>query len=159
MKSLFIVRHGEAAIAPHGPDRNRPLTERGGNDVARMAQRLAPHHRPGQPVAVSAALRTVETAAALAKAWGRDPATFDVRDEGYLAEYMTWMRWMAGWPDDAQTGWIVGHNPGLSALVYHITGKDVLLPPCGVAEITCNVNRWVEVSGRLGKLQALLTPH
>ncbi|HAT47302.1 MAG TPA: histidine phosphatase family protein, partial [Flavobacteriales bacterium] len=66
--------------------------------------------------------------------------------------------WINNWPDQYESGWIVGHNPGLSELVERLTDQNMWLPTCGLAEISLEVNSWTEVFAGTGRLRGLFTP-
>jgi len=157
MKRLFIVRHAKAEPAASGtPDRLRPLSASGRADAERAGALLAPHFPAA--TAVSEALRTAETAEILARAAGGDPAELDVRAAGYLADAPAWWDWICSFDDRHAAGLVVGHNPGVSALVELLTGARLELPTCGLVEVELPAGPWLEVRTGSGKVRAVWTP-
>ena len=60
---------------------------------------------------------------------------------------------------DVDTVMIVGHNPGLEALVAHMTGELEEFPTAALAQIALPVDRWSDLATRTrGTLIALWRP-
>jgi phosphohistidine phosphatase len=118
---LYLVRHGDAL--PSGVDPERPLSDTGRQQVARMAAVLSARGVRVARVLHSGKARAQETAAALAAAVAPD-ATPEARDGlspndpvGPLAEAI------AVWREDIL---IVGHMPHLARLAsLLVTGREV----------------------------------
>jgi phosphohistidine phosphatase len=158
MKRLFIVRHGKAE--PHGsrPDFERDLAPRGIQDVQQLGAWCAPARHPGAPMCVSPSNRTLQTGLLLLSAWQEPESAMSLEPEAYLASDRAWLRWVNAWDDQADSGWLVGHNPGLSELVDRLTDQTIWLPTSGMAEIELHVQRWAEVFAGTGRLRGLFTP-
>ena len=127
---VILLRHGEAAPAGAGGDRERPLAPGAAEAVRETARRIAAH-RPTVAL-VSPARRTVETFTACA---GFLP---DVEERREPAIYEASADALAGLLDAAGPGpvLLVGHNPGLSALAQAWSGgafADVMRPADAVA--------------------------
>lgn len=134
MKTLIIMRHGEAvAYEPNG-DYARALTEAGQRDVVRQAQRLLADAWPlPMHMWVSSAQRTSQTAALVASVLAT-PICLSLKPELYRADadgyYQILLHTMT---DDIDCGMIVGHNPAVSWLAQTLTKTaSIDLPPAGV---------------------------
>ena len=158
MKRLFIVRHGKAV--PHGsmPDFERDLAPRGIHDVQTLGTWSLPARHVGAPCCVSPSHRTLQTALLLLSSWNEPESAMTLEPEAYLASDRAWLRWINAWDDAHATGWVVGHNPGLSELVERLTDQNLWLPTSGLAEIELHVDRWDEVFAGTGRLRGLFTP-
>ena len=114
--TLIIMRHAKASPnSPKGDDFGRPLTSRGKHDAARMSQWLRANFPDLARVLSSPAERTRQTVAAVTASWADAPVMPEVRWDPalYLAELPTLL---------------VGHNPGLEELVWHLLdGQDEVL--------------------------------
>ncbi len=157
MKTLFILRHGKAE-RPHAGlrDVQRKLTDRGRSDAERAAATLQGQLAPDAPGAVSAAARTVETAAAVQAVTGWQVP--EALPDGYLAPALFWLQAVNAWSDDHAAGLVIGHNPGLSACMEYLTGQPVALPTAGLATLRFQADRWAEVGGGCGELVSVWTP-
>lgn len=157
MRDLYILRHGEAANGPRGTlDHDRALTLMGVESAQKQGQQVAPALH--QKMLVSTALRTQQTAAALLDVWKTQPDTPlpEVVHEprGYLASADTWMD-LLSWTDDAVKGlWLVGHNPGVSALVTLLTGEYVGMATADLVHLTLEIDAWSEVRMSCGQVSA-----
>ena len=85
-------------------------------------------------------MRTTSTAQCLVDVWGEPSSHIQFEEQAYLASDRAWLGWINAWPDAHDTGWIVGHNPGLSELVERLTDQPIWLPTSGLAEITLHVD-------------------
>lgn len=158
MKRLFIVRHGKAVHPEGQPDFERGLTNRGVADSQALGEWTIKVRELGAPLWVSPATRTQTTAHHLCAAWDEPVEHIRTEPNAYLASDRAWLSWINGWPDDHQSGWIVGHNPGLSELVERLTDQPTWLPTCGMAEVELDVDAWGEVFAGTGRLRGLFTP-
>ena len=158
MKRLFIVRHGKAMPQGGGSDFDRPLSAQGEADAHTLGQWTAEARQFGSPLCVSPALRTKSTARCLVDVWGEPHTHIQLEEQAYLASDRAWLGWINTWSDEHETGWIVGHNPGLSELVERLTDQPIWLPTCGLAEITLHVDAWAEAFAGTGRLRGLFTP-
>lgn len=158
MKRLFIVRHGKAQSPGFGSDFDRALSDRGKTDVEALGRWTAEVRTPHDPLQTSPAARTRATAEGLCAAWGESLDAIHLEPDAYLASDRAWMGWVNAWNDNHDSGWIVGHNPGLSDLVERLTDQPVWLPTCGLAEVTLEVDSWAEVFASTGRLRGLFTP-
>ncbi len=119
--TLIIMRHAKASPdSPKGDDFGRPLTSRGKHDAARMSQWLRANFPDLARVLSSPAERTRQTVAAVTASWADAPVMPEVRWDPalYLAELPTLLSVL----EQETTGplLLVGHNPGLEELVWHL---------------------------------------
>lgn len=159
MKTLLIVRHAKTERDHPAGDWARGLTERGTHDATALGHDL--QRRIGLPdrIVTSDARRAVQTATLIATSCAAadrlhlDPALY-LAD---LADLLTLIRRL---PDSAATVVLVGHNPGLEALVPALTGDTPArhLPPAACAHLTLPVDRWAAVQPGLATLVAWVPP-
>jgi phosphohistidine phosphatase len=147
MKTLYVLRHGQAVPeAEASSDHARPLTPRGQAEVRQSAQHLAERASPPSLVVSSSAARALQTAqlglAAL------PPATsLSVRDDLYLAEPASYLDALAAGADPHQAVMVVGHNPGLEALVHLLTERSEHLATASLVEIELPLEAWKDLPG------------
>ncbi|WP_308797416.1 SixA phosphatase family protein [Agromyces silvae] len=159
MKTLFIVRHAKSDWGHPGlADHDRPLNDRGRGDAPRMGRRLAERGvRPGL-IRSSTALRARTTAAALADELGLDEASVQLDESMYATSVAHLLEVVVELDDTAATAILVGHNPEFSALVGRLTGADVELPTCTIAEVRLPVERWTDAADAAGELVRVDSP-
>ena len=151
MKTLLVLRHAKSSWNEGGlTDHQRPLNERGERDAPRMGnlvrrQRLTPHL-----IISSDAVRAETTAKVVATTSGY--AGEIVRDHLlYLAAPDDIVVVLRATPaPEAEIVMVVGHNPGLEALVGQLTRQRHDLPTAALAHINLPIDRWrdLEVSTR-----------
>jgi len=161
MKTLILVRHAKSDWgSPTLSDHERPLNERGQNDLPRMGETLAERGISADAILTSTAVRARSTAAAIAAAIGF-PTERIVEDEGlYLASASRILLKLSRIPEDAQVAMVFGHNPGLHESVQ-ILAKEAWVPEfptLAVAILDLQVGFWGELERGCGRLAALLKP-
>ena len=120
---LLLVRHADAGDpgAWLGPDAERPLSDKGVKQAARLAAALLAAKCTVDEILTSPARRCGETAAILAEALG-----IEAHADARLADGPTLeaLRTMVG--DRTTSLALVGHEPHLSALAQELTGIAAL---------------------------------
>ncbi|HEY6095493.1 MAG TPA: phosphohistidine phosphatase SixA [Gallionellaceae bacterium] len=108
---LILWRHAEAADGM--PDMERPLTDKGHRQAARMAQFLHGRLPHGTRILASPALRTQQTVQALTRHYTTDPHIAPGASADALLH-------AAGWPDDGGCVLLVGHQPTLGSVAAEL---------------------------------------
>jgi phosphohistidine phosphatase len=161
MKRLTLIRHAKSSHA-HAWQRDfeRPLDERGRRDAVLVGQHLAGDEgfRPTR-VVVSAALRTRETAAAMAGAgaWVRE---LEVEEERiYEAPLESLLEVIRGQPEEVRHLCIVGHNPGMEMLLEWCCEEETRAVVTGaVFHIDLPDGPWAGLRALEGVLVGYCTP-
>jgi phosphohistidine phosphatase len=150
MKKLLLIRHAKAEQGTNTADFERALTESGIKDATIMAQRLvAKGYKPGLIIA-SPALRTHTTANIFSEHLLSHEVETDKKI--YDASENTLLHIINNLPDDRDFIAIVGHNPGISQILYYLTGKVKDVPTCAVAVIAFDEDQWKALSMEMGDL-------
>jgi phosphohistidine phosphatase len=149
MKKLLLIRHAKAG-SHNISDFERPLTDKGLNDAALMAGKLKTAELIPEYVLTSPALRTKTTADIFIK-------TLDIPHKGkdkaiYEANTHTLLNVINHLPDDYSFVALVGHNPGISQILYELTGEIRDMPPAATALIGFDFDEWEMVHSDTGKL-------
>jgi len=145
MKTLYVLRHGQAAPETEaGSDHERALTRRGQGEVRRTAEHL--RERPSRPelVLTSGATRARQTAELCRSAL--PDARLAISDELYLAEPPSYLAALAESAEPHAAVVVVGHNPGLEALIYVLTQRSEHLATASLVEIELPIASWGELS-------------
>ena len=142
MRRVMLLRHGKSSWAKEGiSDHDRPLLERGENDAVKLGNHLTTTGRLPDHIISSTARRAVDTALRVAQVCAF-PHPVAHRPELYLCEPDVYLSLIAELPEQASLPLFVGHNPGLEALVRHLSGKVVPLGTANLVEIELNLPRW-----------------
>jgi phosphohistidine phosphatase len=148
MKTLYVLRHGQAAPESEAStDHDRQLTRRGQAEVQRAALALA--GRPSLPSLIlsSSAARACRTAELCRSAYAKG-AELSIVDDLYLAGPDSYLAALAarGQPHHG-VAMVVGHNPGLEQLVQQLTDRSEHLATASLVEIELPIEAWSELSG------------
>ncbi len=135
---LYLLRHADAEIMSYKGDRGRALTDKG-REQAKVAGRFLKTIKPGV-VLISTFDRTKETLDLIQQQnhWDkcREFVSVDVAPSGNIDDLLIEI---LEYKEDSLL--VVGHNPQLSNLIYHLTNVDVSMHNCSFAEIDLDVNK------------------
>jgi phosphohistidine phosphatase len=146
MKTLYVLRHGQAA--PEGAadsDHDRELTPRGHAEVQRTAQHLREREKPPSLIFASSATRARQTAQQCADTLA-GPPQLTILEGLYLAEPPSYLAALAARAQDHDGVLVVGHNPGLEALIYVLTDRSEHLATASLVEIALPIAAWSDLS-------------
>lgn len=150
MKKLLLIRHAKAEHEIKYADYERPLTESGMRDATIMAQRLVAEGIKPELIIASPSLRTHTTA----NIFSEHLLSHEVETNKkiYDASENVLLSIINNLPTDLNFVAIVGHNPGISQILYYLTGKVKDVPPCTVALIEFDEEDWKALSMEMGEL-------
>lgn len=150
MKKLLLIRHAKATHETGYIDFERPLQERGLQDAAIMAGRLKEKNIIPQILVASPALRTLSTANVFSQHLAiPQPQT---NKAIYEATTLALMKVINALPNEHDFIALVGHNPGMSDLLYYLTRQLQDVPTCAMMLIEFDVDSWMEIIEDAGKL-------
>lgn len=150
MKKLLLIRHAKATHESGYIDFDRPLKQSGIQDAVLMATLLKGQLQIPQIIITSPALRTKTTAEIFANQFKLSAPGVDKRI--YEAGENTWVKVINSLPDEYDFIGVVGHNPGISQILYYLTSQLKEMPTCAVAVITFENDSWQSISEEDGKL-------
>jgi phosphohistidine phosphatase len=147
MKTLHVLRHGQAV--PEGEessDHERPLTPRGRVEAQLAAEYLA--GRPNSPsLIVSSSATRAQSTAEICRAALAPQTELKMVGSLYLAEPTSYLAELAAGADPHASVLLVGHNPGLEALVFVLSGRSEHLATASLVEIDLSISAWTTLSG------------
>ena len=156
MKKLLLIRHAKAEKETSVKDINRPLKYIGIQDARFMAERVKENSLIPQLIVTSPALRTKTTAEIFADhLLLPDP---EVNKAVYEASQQALLRVINQLPNQYNFIALVGHNPGISQILYYLTGESREVHTSTVALIEFEIDDWKAISGDTGKLAYYSSP-
>jgi phosphohistidine phosphatase len=156
MKKLLLIRHAKATHESGYIDFDRPLKQSGMQDAVLMATLLRGQSEIPEIIITSPALRTKTTAEIFANHFKLPAPGEDKRI--YEASENTWIKVVNDLPDEHTYIGLVGHNPGISQILYYLTGQLKEMPTGAVAIITFETDTWKSISEEDGKLAHFDSP-
>jgi len=142
VKTLLLMRHAKSSWRDAGlEDHERPLNGRGRRAAPYMGKLLAERGLTPDHILTSSALRAQDTARTVAQELAY-AGPFEVTRRLYLADPKTYLAALADLPPSVQRPLIVGHNPGISELVFELTGTELDMPTAAVALIEVPTQDW-----------------
>ncbi|GAB3933805.1 SixA phosphatase family protein [Mucilaginibacter myungsuensis] len=149
MKKLMLIRHAKAGSHDIN-DFDRPLTESGKEDAAYMGDALKQAQLLPELFVISPSLRTKTTAQIIA---GILEVTRFTEDKTiYEANTHALLRVINKLSDDNSFVALVGHNPGISQILYELSGEPRDMSPGDIALIGFDFDEWEMVHSDTGKL-------
>ncbi|MGE0313632.1 MAG: histidine phosphatase family protein [Lautropia sp.] len=144
MKTLLLIRHAHAGHGEPGlPDRARTLSTRGQQEALALGRRLADRHLRPTLVVTSPALRTAETARAVARALGYRLEDIVPNERLYECRADELLDTIAAFNDRHSVAIVVGHNPALSELAWRFSEAIEFMAPASVATVEFDTDEWI----------------
>jgi len=144
MKELILVRHAKSSWEnPALKDFDRPLNERGKNDVITMSARLYERNVRPDLLVASPAKRTKSTAKAFAKVFKSKASDIVLVPSLYQAPPVEFYRVVKGLDNTRNCVVLFTHNTGLTDFVNELTNVRVdNVPTCGVFALKIDCDDW-----------------
>ena len=158
MKTLLVMRHGKSSWKDMSlDDFDRPLKARGEKASRFIGEEIARRGIVPCLVISSAAERACQTAKLAAKAAGYT-GEIVTSEQLYMSGAKEYVNTIARADDAVDRVLVIGHNPDLENLVFHVTREFVTLPTAALAHIEFDMDRWKDIKHTPGKLLAVLLP-
>jgi phosphohistidine phosphatase len=142
IRRVMLLRHGKSSWEHEGvSDHDRPLLERGEKDAVRLGSHLTTTDRLPDLIISSTARRAVETARRVAEICAF-PHPVEHRPELYLCEPEVFLTLFTELPDEVSLPLFVAHNPGLEAVVRHLTGRLIPMGTANLVVIGMQLPHW-----------------
>ena len=153
VRRFGLLRHGEAAGRAGLPDAERPLTDAGRRDAARVGAAAADRRLLPDYVVTSPATRARQTWSAYARGLGGalDPAVSANSVSIDARIYANHLDGLLGvvreTPDDYASLLLVGHNPGLAELAALFADVEPTSAAAGLQPSPAAVAAWHRLGG------------
>ena len=147
MKTLYLLRHAKSSWDnPDLKDFERPLAERGINDLPVMAERFKARKGHVDTIICSPAVRTKTTAQMFAKELGFPRDEIGSNPELYFAGSNMFLKAASLLDDECDRAMMVGHNPAITEFVNEMAGSDINnIPTCGLVELQLPIDDWSDI--------------
>ena len=152
-----MFRHAKAEQGDDIADSDRRLTSRGRKAARQMGELAKDHGLLPELVLSSSSARTRETIELFGEASGHAGAVLYL-DELYLAEPRAYIRALSVHAAGVSSAMVVGHNPGLEALVLGLTGERLSLPTAALVECVLPIDDFASIAGIAGELGRVFRP-
>jgi phosphohistidine phosphatase len=159
VKLLSILRHAKSSWKDSSlDDHDRPLNKRGQRDAPRMGELIRAQGLVPDTILSSTARRARDTALAVAAAASFPEEVRFTRDL-YGAGPDTFLEALRELPDSTDHAMVIGHNPGLEALVGVLVGTSHTMPTAALAVVELPIDRWRDLGPPpLGALRSVWRP-
>ena len=165
-RRLFVLRHADAVSHGSGlSDAYRPLSARGQQSLPELRGWIEAHGHAIRAVRCSAAVRAVATLDGVREALPTG-ADLEVSEDLYHAGGEALLARCRELGDDVPAALLVGHNPGVAALVHELAIQDAPVvrqalaggfPPGALAELVVPVP-WSDLGWATCRLTAIHRP-
>lgn len=158
-RQLFIMRHAKSSWSDPGmADFDRPLNTRGRGAAPEMGRRLEFAEVRVDIILASTARRVRETLERLESSWTHGGQVIWEK-QIYLASVPTLLSHLSALDSEWSRVMLIGHNPGLSELLTHLTNQSVDMPTAAFAALEGPELPWSEaLKHRPWKQRDYLTP-
>ncbi|WP_339699906.1 histidine phosphatase family protein [Algoriphagus aquimarinus] len=146
MKKIILVRHGKSAWNnPHLADHDRPLADRGLDNVPEMGFRLKEKGILPDLILSSTATRAAQTAEILAEVLHIPNSKIAYEKNLYHASSAMILKCIQRQDDSHELIFVVGHNPGMNDFIDFFGGNLDNLPTAGQYGLLVDTDHWLQV--------------
>ncbi len=159
MKHLFLVRHAKSSWQDeHLKDQDRPLNNRGQEQLPPLARALSRSGALGGELYASDAYRASSTLEGILPSSFPDNRVH-LTPELYTFDHRRLLEWLKTLDDEQDTVTVIGHNPALLELAgYLLKHPPAQLPTASFLCIALPDKPWHKLAKSKGELEAFLTP-
>ncbi len=142
---LILMRHAKSDWSDTAlSDHDRPLNQRGRRDAPKMANWLADLDLIPDQVLCSSSARTRETVTRMIDCWTSKPQV-SLSERLYEASPEDIFKVVRRRGGAADRLLVVGHNPGMTALVSQLAGKFTEMPTAAIAVFRVDCDSWPDL--------------
>jgi len=145
-KTLLILRHAKSSWKNEKlKDFDRPLKHRGEESAKVIGKVLMMAELVPQVILSSPAQRAKQTAELVAEE-SKFKGELKFVESYYMGEPEDYIAALKELPDEIERVMIVGHNPGLEALLQLLDGKVDSLPTGSLAYLVLDIKHWADLT-------------
>lgn len=145
-KTLLIMRHAKSSWKNEKlKDIDRPLKHRGEEAANLIGKVLVKTELVPQVVLSSPAQRAKQTAELVVEE-SKFKGELKFVDSFYMGEPENYIKALKELPDEIERVMVVGHNPGLEALLQLLDGKVDSLPTGSLAYLVLDLKHWADLT-------------
>jgi len=149
MKNLLIMRHAKSSWGSETlADFDRPLNKRGRTTAPRMAEWLQQQNLVPDLVVASSANRAKTTAELVIESLALTEVDSVFTKDLYHAPADSYLEYISLLGEPHQTLLMVGHNPGVEQLVYHLSDCFETMPTAAIAWFQFESLQWSPLESR-----------
>ncbi|MFZ7115038.1 MAG: SixA phosphatase family protein [Bacteroidota bacterium] len=159
MKDVFIIRHAKSDWSIDGlVDIDRALNARGYNDAHNVGTCLRKKGHIPQMIISSPAVRALTTALIFSDELSFSKSNIRIEPDLYETGWKDYMAIINSLPEAISSVFIFGHNPIVSDLSSHLSGRVLEMPTCAVARFSLSEGKWNSLSVENIEFIEMLTP-
>lgn len=153
MKTIILIRHGKSSWKDHDlKDLERPLKKRGIKEAPLTGKILCEKNIVPDLILSSPAMRTAETAFAIARELDIRKVTIRFNEALYLGSRSDLLHEIQQLDNRFETVILVGHNPALTDLANFLADDTIEnIPTSGAVGIRFNTSIWQETGINKGE--------
>jgi phosphohistidine phosphatase len=147
-KHIILIRHAQAEGIQSGlKDIERRLTSEGSKDAMRMGKLLFEGNIIPDLILSSSAERTIETTRYICEQLDFDFDNVAFEEDLYESSVRLLVKSIEKINSEHKCVFLIAHNPSISYLAEYLTGEVIgNLPPCGVVNLSSEIDSWKEIS-------------
>jgi len=160
MKTIYLIRHAKSDLGVANlPDFERPLNNRGKRDASLMGEQLKELDIVPNIIIASPAKRVIQTIKSVCLQIDYPFNKIQFIDSIYNSTVKNLALILNKLPNNCDTAFLVGHNPGLTELSDYLT-EDYLdnIPTCGIVKIELEIDSWNEIIQGIGIKKFFIYP-
>jgi phosphohistidine phosphatase len=147
MKTIYLIRHAEAAAKQNGlSDYQRPLTTGGVESVNKLGEYLNKASVRFDNIITSHAVRALQTAHGIAGKTDFPENKIVIEKSIYTSGIDSYLDIIFEQPDEMSNLAIIGHNPHITGLANYLMKEELFfLTPSAMVAMKFHTDKWTDI--------------
>ena len=145
-KKIFFLRHAKSSWDLDVSDINRPLNQRGVNDITKIGNKFNKIFNSVELIITSPAVRAISTCVIFSSSINFTFDKIKINNKLYTFNVDEIIKFVYNLNDSINEIILVGHNPAFTSAANFFSNEEIIhMPTSSIVSISFNENKWSRV--------------
>ena len=145
-KKIFFLRHAKSSWDLDVSDINRPLNQRGVNDILKIGKKFNKIFKSVELIITSPAIRAISTSVIFSSSINFNYDKVKINNKLYTFNVDDIINFVYNLNDSMNEVVLVGHNPAFTSAANFFSDEEIThMPTSSIVSISFNEHRWERV--------------
>jgi len=145
-KKIFFLRHAKSSWDLDVSDINRPLNQRGVDDIIKVGKKFDKIFKSVQLIITSPAVRAISTCVIFSSSINFTYDKIKINNKLYTFSVDEIIKFVYNLNDSTNEVILVGHNPAFTSAANFFSNEEIIhMPTSSIVSISFNENKWSRV--------------
>ena len=145
-KKIFFLRHAKSSWDLDVSDINRPLNQRGVDDIIKVGKKFDKIFKSVEHIITSPAVRAISTCVIFSSSINFKYDKIKINNKLYTFSVDEIIKFVYNLNDSINEAILVGHNPAFTSAANFFSNEEIIhMPTSSIVSISFNENKWSRV--------------